>query len=107
MKIILMRLRITIAMLEIRNRETLQSKVNICKSDVKIGDYADSLLDHILSRKKTTRAPRVHLLFYCRLLHEICQTIPSYRLFIYLLVMSFSTYKLILHTIKVQLTFIF
>ena len=43
MKIILMRLRITIAMLEIRNRETLQSKVNICKCDVKIGDYADSL----------------------------------------------------------------
>ena len=43
MKIILMRLRITIAMLEIRNRETLQSEVNICKSDVKIGDYADSL----------------------------------------------------------------
>ena len=38
-----MRLRITIAMLEIHNRETLQSKVNICKSDVKIGDYADSL----------------------------------------------------------------
>ena len=43
MKIILMRLRITIVMLEIRTRETLQSKVNICKSDVKIGDYADSL----------------------------------------------------------------
>ena len=43
MNIILMRLCITIAMLEIRNRETLQSKVNICKSDVKIGDYADSL----------------------------------------------------------------
>ena len=38
-----MRFRITIAMLEIRNRITLQSKVNICKSDVKIGDYADSL----------------------------------------------------------------
>ena len=38
-----MRLRIPIAMLEICNRETLQSKVNICKSDVKIGDYADSL----------------------------------------------------------------
>ena len=38
-----MRLRITIAMLEIRNRETLQSKVNVCKSDVKIDDYADSL----------------------------------------------------------------
>ena len=38
-----MRLRITIAMLEIRNRKTLQSKVNICKSDVKIGDYGDSL----------------------------------------------------------------
>ena len=38
-----MQLRITIAMLEIRNRKTLQSKVNICKSDVKIGDYADSL----------------------------------------------------------------
>ena len=38
-----MRLRITIAMLEIRNRKTLQSKVNICKSDVKISDYADSL----------------------------------------------------------------
>ena len=30
-------------MVEICNRETLQSKVNICKSDVKIGDYADSL----------------------------------------------------------------
>ena len=30
-------------MVEIRNRETLQPKVNICKSDVKIGDYADSL----------------------------------------------------------------
>ena len=30
-------------MVEIRNRETLQSKVNICKSDVKIGEYADSL----------------------------------------------------------------
>ena len=28
----------------IRNRKTLQSKVNICKSDVKIGDYADSLI---------------------------------------------------------------
>ena len=38
-----MRLRIAIVMLEIRNRKTLQSKVNICKSDVKIGDYADSL----------------------------------------------------------------
>ena len=47
MKIILMRLRITIAMLEIRNRETLQSKVNICKSDVKIGDYADSYMDRV------------------------------------------------------------
>ena len=43
-----MRLRITIAMLEIRNRETLQSKVNICKGDVKIGDYADSL--HVTKR---------------------------------------------------------
>ena len=30
-------------MVEIRNRKTLQSKVNIFKSDVKIGDYADSL----------------------------------------------------------------
>ena len=39
-----MRLRITIAMLEIHNRETLQSKVNICESDVKIDDYADSLI---------------------------------------------------------------
>ena len=40
-----MQLRITIAMcmVEIRNWKTLQSKVNICKSDVKIGDYADSL----------------------------------------------------------------
>ena len=40
-----MQLRITIAMcmVEIRNRKTLQSKVNICKSDVKIGDCADSL----------------------------------------------------------------
>ena len=43
-----MRLRITIAMLEIRNRITLQSKVDICKSDVKIDDYADSLTAHLL-----------------------------------------------------------
>ena len=43
-----MRLGITIAMLEIRNRKTLQSKANICKSDVKIGDYADSLRDREL-----------------------------------------------------------
>ena len=53
-----MRLRITIAMLEIRNRKTLQSKVNICKSDVKIGDYADSLVSSIsgqnVPRKLTT-----------------------------------------------------
>ena len=32
-------------MVEIRNRKTLQSKVNICKSDVKIGDNVDSLRD--------------------------------------------------------------
>ena len=44
MKIVLMRLSITIAMLEIRYRETLQWKVNICKSDVEIGDYADNLI---------------------------------------------------------------
>ena len=44
-----MQLRITIAMLEIRNRKTLQSKVNICKSDVKIDDYADSLIDNIIN----------------------------------------------------------
>ena len=31
-------------MVKIRNRKTLQSKVNICKSDVQIGDYADSLV---------------------------------------------------------------
>ena len=44
-----MRLRITIAMFEIRNRKTPQSKVNIlCKSDVKIGDYADSLRSRLL-----------------------------------------------------------
>ena len=30
-------------MLEIRNRKTLRSKINVCKSDVKIGDCADSL----------------------------------------------------------------
>ena len=34
-------------MVEIRNRKTLQSKVNICKSDVKIGDYADSLVNPV------------------------------------------------------------
>ena len=52
-----MRLRITIAMLEIRNRKTLQSKVNICKSDVKIGDYADSLAMncHIFSLLRDTK----------------------------------------------------
>ena len=48
-----MRLRITIAMLEIRNRKTLQSKVNICKSDVKISDYADSLGRSSLPNKNT------------------------------------------------------
>ena len=49
-----MQLRITIAMcmVEIRNRKTLQSKVNICKSDVKIGDYADSLGGGVKRRKK-------------------------------------------------------
>ena len=31
-------------MLEIRNRKTLRSRINICKNDVKIGDRADSLL---------------------------------------------------------------
>ena len=31
-------------MLEIRNRKTLRSKINVCKSDVKIGDCADSLI---------------------------------------------------------------
>ena len=45
-----MRLRIAIAMLEILNRKTLQSKVNICKSDVKIRDYADSLIPCILPK---------------------------------------------------------
>ena len=50
-----MRLRITIDMLEIRNRKILQSKVNICKSDVKIGDYADSLVNskHVIQSKWT------------------------------------------------------
>ena len=45
-----MQLRMTIAMcmVEIRNRKTLRSKVIICKSDVKIGDYADSLPDTML-----------------------------------------------------------
>ena len=51
-----MRLRITIAMLEIRNRKTLQSKVNICKSDVKIGDYADSIVSvEIMAAKPILR----------------------------------------------------
>ena len=44
-----MRLRITIAMLEIRNRKTLQSKVKYMQSDVKIGDYADSLNTRVRS----------------------------------------------------------
>ena len=30
-------------MLEIRNRKTLQSKIKVCKSDVKIGDCPHSL----------------------------------------------------------------
>ena len=38
-------------MVEIRNRETLQSNVNICKSDVKIGDYADSLLSNMQNKQ--------------------------------------------------------
>ena len=49
-----MRLRIAIAMLEIRNRKTLQSKVNICESDVKIGDYADSLIHSLQMHKYIT-----------------------------------------------------
>ena len=50
-----MQLHITIAVciVEIRNRKSLQSKVNICKSDVKIGDYADSLLLHLSDNKCT------------------------------------------------------
>ena len=34
---------LTIAMFEMRNRITIQSKNNVCKSDVKIGDCAHSL----------------------------------------------------------------
>ena len=52
-----MRLRITIAMLEIRNRKTLQSKVNICKNDVKIGDYADSLSSALKCNENTDGLP--------------------------------------------------
>ena len=40
-------------MVEIRNWKSLQSKVNICKSDVKIGDYADSLIDCRLHVKRS------------------------------------------------------
>ena len=47
-------------MVEIRNRETLQSKVNICKSDVKIGDYADSLALYILCLALLLAAHYVH-----------------------------------------------
>ena len=49
-----MQLRITIAMcmVEIRNRKTLHAKVNICKSDVKIGDYADSLYTCMVIRQQ-------------------------------------------------------
>ena len=35
-------------MLEIRNRKTLRSRINICKNDVKIGDRADSLSSPML-----------------------------------------------------------
>ena len=35
-----MRLRITIAMLEIRTGKHFSRKLVLCKSDVKIGDYA-------------------------------------------------------------------
>ena len=61
-----MRLRISIAMLEIRNRKTPQSKVNICKSDVKIGDYVDSLCVCGLTTENTA-----HLL-QCSLLIRSC-----------------------------------
>ena len=63
-----MRLRITIAMLEIRNRETLQSKVNICKSDVKIGDYADSL---VLTHHCDSRRDRYALLIFSAYLNYV------------------------------------
>ena len=59
-----MQLRITIAMcmVEIRNRNTLRSKVNICKSDVKIGDYADSLGSHrnLSNEYEYNASPVVH-----------------------------------------------
>ena len=70
------------AMLESRPRETLQSKVNICKSDVKIGDYADSLntnmnqphcytTEHILQKQIKYRYTHIyciietHTIAYC------------------------------------------
>ena len=56
-------------MLEIRNRETLQSKVNICKSDVKIGDYADSLIGMLSIRTVAglTRRLRFLIIYYSQL----------------------------------------
>ena len=54
-----LRISITIAMVEIRNRKTLQSKVNICKSDVKIGDYVDSLLYDRLKKNSNLSQPNL------------------------------------------------
>ena len=68
-----MRLRITIAMLEIRNRKTLQSKVNICKSDVKIGDYADSLETAQLDRSFNIQQRALHS--FCCLFQTLCVSI--------------------------------
>ena len=47
-------------MLEIRNRKTLRSRINICKNDVKIGDRADSLnqtaaMHSVINESLTTR----------------------------------------------------
>ena len=38
----------TIAMLEIRNRKILLSKINVCKSDVIIGDCAHRVKNYLL-----------------------------------------------------------
>ena len=58
-------------MLEIRNRETLQSKVNICKSDVKIGDYADSLARSQIPRTESKRHYIVQEDLYSTDLHNV------------------------------------
>ena len=59
-------------MLEIRNRKTLQSKIKVCKSDIKIGDCAHSLITHKLKHLDTHRQFGLIVVIHTGEFHDLC-----------------------------------